>query len=640
MKNILIKIRFITYQLLRNISYRNFWIMLIGDCLAVAMSMLIAYFIRFEFSLNAEHWSQLLAIIPLALLCRIPVFYAFKLYSGMWRYTSIVDLINILKGVIISSLILTAFLLYQNRFVGYSRAVLLIDSILLLFFISGSRVLIRWLLKEGGGRRNKNKSRDKKLLIIGAGSAGEKVVREIKDNFNVSYLIVGFVDDDPKKWGLKIHGFPILGGTEQLVEIAKLTQAEEILLAIPSAVGNDVRRIIMQCRGTALPFKVLPSIGEIIQGKETASSMRDVHYRDLLRRPIVQLNHEEIDEYVGGKVILVTGAGGSIGSELCRQIIRFKPKHLVLFDAGEENLYRIQMEMEHDIRFPHYTAVLGNCTNQKLLEKIFHEHHPTVVFHAAAYKHVPLVETNPWEGVINNVVAFKTLFEVASSKTVEKFVLVSSDKAVRPTNIMGATKRLTELIMHSYCDKQRNCQNQGDMMACMAVRFGNVLGSSGSVIPLFRQQIEKGGPVTVTDPEVNRFFMAIEEAAQLILQSGAMGCEGEIFLLEMGEPVFIKDLAEDLILLMGYTPYEDIDIIYTGLRPGEKLYEELITEGEGIVKTRHEKIMMLKRDSEIPNTFGDQLEEIVAAAKDQDGVKIKKMISDVLPEYLKCNDNN
>jgi len=605
----------------------------VGDCIAVAISMLTAYFIRFEFSLSSEHWSQLFTLIPLSLLFRIPVFYAFKLYSGMWRYTGLVDLVNILKGVIASSLMLTAFLLYQSRFIGYSRAVLLIDTLLLLLLISGSRVLIRWLLRERSVNREKNRCREIKLLIIGAGAAGEKVVREIRDNTNVSYSIVGFVDDDAKKWGLKIHGVPILGGTDQLDEIAKLTQAEEILLAIPSAVGNDVRRIIAQCRNTILPFKVLPSIGEIIQGKETAASIREVHYRDLLRRPLVRLNHEEIDEYLGGKVIMVTGAGGSIGSELCRQIVKFAPKHLILFDAGEENLYRIQMEMEHEIRFFNYTAILGNCTNEKLLGKIFSKHNPAVVFHAAAYKHVPLVETNPWEGVINNVVAFKTLFEVASSYLTEKFVLVSSDKAVRPTNIMGATKRLTELIMHSYCDQLTKDQKQIRPMACMAVRFGNVLGSSGSVIPLFRRQIEMGGPVTVTDPKVNRFFMAIEEAAQLILQAGAMGSHGEIFLLEMGAPVIIKDLAEDLIQLMGYTPYEDIDIVFTGLRPGEKLYEELITEGEGVVKTRHEKIMVLKRDSDITALFDEQFKELVSAAYNQDGERVRKIISEILPEY-------
>ncbi len=631
MNSVFVKIRYYVHQLLGRVTNRNFWLVLIADCFGVGGAMMIAYLTRFEFALQPEHWRQLSLLIPLSLIARIPVFYAFKLYSGMWRYTGMVDLISVIKAVLVSSLLLISFLLYQTRFIGYSRAIFLMDAILVFLFVSGVRVLIRWFLRDARFTRVDNLVRQTRLLIIGAGAAAEKIVREINDNNNIHYIIVGFVDDNPRKWGAKIHGYPVLGSINELSGIAELTGAEELLLAIPSAMGQDVRRIIGECRKTPLPFKVLPSIGEIIQGKEVSSSIRDIDFRDLLRRPLVHLNHEEIDEYLGGKTILVTGAGGSIGSELCRQIIRFKPKHLILFDAGEKNLYGIQMEIEHEIRFRDYTAILGNCTNQTLLEKLFCEHQPAVVFHAAAYKHVPLVETNPWEGVINNVVGFKILFEAAQRHSVEKFVLVSSDKAVRPTNVMGATKRLAELIMHSYCAKE-GLGKEIPQMTCMAVRFGNVLGSSGSVIPLFRRQIEKGGPVTVTDPQVNRFFMAIEEAAQLILQAGAMGNGGEIFLLEMGEPVFIKDLAEDLIILMGYTPYRDIDIIFIGLRPGEKLYEELITVGEGIVTTKHEKILALKGNASLP-MFDRKLKDLIVAADTQDAVGIRNILAEILPEY-------
>ena len=454
--------------------------------------------------------------------------------------------------------------------------------------------------------------------MIGAGDAAEKTVREIEDNPNLPYEVIGFVDDDPDKTGLRIHRIPVLGTVDDLPEFAEQTRAEELLIAIVTLTGPQMKRIVGLCQQTGLPFKVLPGLGELINGKVSVSAIRDISYKDLLGRDEVTLDQDQIGEYLRGKTVLVTGAGGSIGSELCRQIIRFSPARLILFDSSEENLYAIQMELLHEFQITDAVPVLGKVQDVRLLDLVFRRHKPEVVFHAAAYKHVPLVEHNPWQAVHNNIFASQLLIEAVIRHRVRRFVLVSTDKAVRPTNVMGASKRLTELLMLTYARNtwdgwfskawrkvpateaapvfQPEAPHHGTKF--MAVRFGNVLGSSGSVIPLFKRQIERGGPVTVTHPDITRYFMSIEEAAQLILQAGSMGGDGEIFILKMGEPVKIDQMARDMIRLAGKEPDVDIEIHYTGLRPGEKLYEELITEGEGIVPTGHEKIMVLRSEGE------------------------------------------
>lgn len=473
------------------------------------------------------------------------------------------------------------------------------------------------------------------MLLIGAGSAAEKVIREIKDNSNVPYEIVGLVDDDSKKHGLKIHGIPVVGGLDTLKECIARTRPEELLITVASASAEQMQRIVDLCQKAKIKFKVLPSMGEIIRGKLSVTSSREIAYRDLLGRPVVHLDQQEIGRYLTGGTVLITGAGGSIGSELCRQIIRFEPRKIILLDAGEENLYNIQMELHHDHQFLDYVPVLCKIQNKALLTAIFAEYAPSVVFHAAAYKHVPLVEANPWEAVFNNIFATKNLIETTIAHKVERFVLVSTDKAVRPTNVMGATKRVTELLMLAYCNGYlaESSLKGHKHTAFMAVRFGNVLGSSGSVIPLFKRQIEKGGPVTVTDSEMTRYFMSIEEAAQLILQAGAMGGGGEIFILKMGSPVKIVNLARDLIKLLGYEPEKDIKIQYTGLRPGEKLYEELITEGEGIVPTKHEKIMVLCGDCISKQQIEELLSRLAKSAAAHDGRGLKVILQEMIPEY-------
>ena len=401
-------------------------------------------------------------------------------------------------------------------------------------------------------------------------------------------------------------------------EIAGRMQADEILIAVPSATREQMNRIVEFCRESGLPFKTLPGLNEMISGQLSIKAIREVSYRDLLGRPPVRLELERIEEVIEGRTVLVTGAGGSIGSELCRQIVRFRPARLLLFDASEYNLYQIEMELRHELNFQEYIPILGRVQDQGLLEHLFRHYRPEVVFHAAAYKHVPMVENNPWEAVDNNIIATRLLLETSVKNQVDRFILVSTDKAVRPTNVMGASKRMTELLLQDCYQRLQNGELIGSTRL-MAVRFGNVIGSSGSVIPLFKRQIEMGGPVTVTDPEMTRYFMSIEEAAQLILQAASMGEGGEIFILEMGTPVVIAQMARDLIRLCGKEPDSEIEIKYIGLRPGEKLYEELITEGEGIVATGHEKIMVLRGDGrEIPG-LQERLARLVGLAADHDG---------------------
>jgi FlaA1/EpsC-like NDP-sugar epimerase len=613
----------------------NFWIVLGVDLLLLVAAHLLAYVIRFDGVVPRNQWANISAVLAFFLPVKLLLFHLFGVYRGMWRYTSLADLLNILKACVVAGFITLGGILLLNRFEGFSRSVFVLDALLTFVFIGGFRISLRLACQtafclpffgEDAGKRQ----RRKRLLIIGAGDAAEKLTREIKDNKGLPYMVAGFLDDHSAKIGQQIHGIPVLGPIGDLAEYAFKIKAQEILIAIPSANRDQMQRIVELCRGSDLPFKTLPGLGELISDKVSIKAIRDVSVKDLLGRPPVRLELEEIGEILAGKTVLVTGAGGSIGSELCRQIVRFHPSTLILMDAGEENLYQIEMELLHEHGFRDYVALLGKVQDKGLLESLFSHYRPTVVFHAAAYKHVPMVERNPWEGVYNNIFAAKRLMEVSVRYGVERFILISTDKAVRPTNVMGATKRMTEILMQGFCEMARVA---GAGTRFMAVRFGNVLGSSGSVIPLFRRQIEMGGPVTVTHPDMTRYFMSIEEASQLILQAASMGEGGEIFILEMGTPVRIGQMARDLIRLCGKEPDTEIEIIYTGLRPGEKMYEELITEGEGIVSTGHEKIMVLRGNSACLEELQESLANLKQFAAAHDGEGIKGELGRVIPEY-------
>lgn len=616
----------------------NFWLVLGADVLLLAAAHLLAYSFRFDFAFGVQQWANIRAVLPWLLPVKIGIFYFFGLYRGMWRYTGVTDLLNITRATAITTLVIMGGVLLLTRFEGFSRSVFVLDAILSFLFIAGFRFGLRLFYQYLPSWRDNNlkgvdNRRRKRLLLIGAGDAAEKLVREVLDNRTLPYQVVGFLDDHPAKIGQMIHGIPVLGPVADLPELASHLKAQEILIAMPSANRDQMSRVVEICREVDIPFKTLPGLGELISDKVSIKTIRDVSYKDLLGRPPVHLELVRIEQVLAGKTVLVTGAGGSIGSELCRQILRFNPARLLLMDAGEENLYRIEMELLHEKGFSSYVPILGKVQDRGLLQHVFTEHKPAVVFHAAAYKHVPLVEHNPWEGIYNNVFASKRLMEVSAEHGVERFILVSTDKAVRPTNVMGATKRLAEMLLQGNCLANETTGRT----RFMAVRFGNVLGSSGSVIPLFKRQIELGGPVTVTHPDMTRYFMSIEEASQLILQAAAMGAGGEIFILKMGTPVRIGQMARDLIRLCGKEPDSEIEIKYIGLRSGEKMYEELITEGEGIVSTEHEKIMVLRGPGFSLDELRQSLEKLKKLAGRHDAAGLKVELNKIIPEYTPQN---
>jgi FlaA1/EpsC-like NDP-sugar epimerase len=606
--------------------------MLWVDAFLIALAYHFSYLLRFDGNVPQREMHNFLMTLPWIVPLKAVIFFFFGLYRGMWRYTSIHDLLNLVKAAVVGSAVIALILVIGTRFEGFARSVFLIDLFLTFLFVGGYRIGIRLLFdyREGRSRHKEILSGNgdfKRVLVIGAGDAGELLIREVRENKHISYHVVGLIDDNESKVQKTIHGVPVLGTLNDLVALVKNLEIDELIIAIPSASAVQMRRIVNFCETSGVPYKTIPGIGELIEGRVSVNFIREVRYEDLLGREPVELNMEQIGGYITDKRVLVTGGAGSIGSELLRQIGSFKPKTLVILDRNESGLYEIELEIR--ARFPEVEVafVLGAIQNRELMEDLFDAHRPQVVFHAAAYKHVPMMEIHPWEAVFNNIVGSMVLLELCNRKKVERTVVVSTDKAVRPTNVMGASKRVVELLAQAYAHM--------DSGRFMAVRFGNVVGSAGSVIPLFKNQIKRGGPVTVTDPDVTRYFMTIPEASRLILQAGALGNGGEIFILKMGTPIRIMDMAKDIIQLSGFTPGKDIEIKVTGLRPGEKLHEELITEGEGIVPSEHQDIMVL-------NTYNlaslkklqRQIQALVDLAIKGDGEGIKMGLHGIVPEYV------
>lgn len=616
----------------------NFYLMLLADAISVALALWLAFALRFDFFQSGDYSAayreqmvpSLLASMPL----KVALFFIFGLYRGMWRYTNLRDMRKIMAAVAVSSLLMVSFVNHIYTVQKFSRGLYLLDAFLTFIFVAGLRIIVRecFTLRTQGRAVNplkwglsQTRTKRTRAIVIGAGYCGEHLLRELSVEKKAPYEIVCYLDDDPNKQHRSLHGLPIYGNIARLPAAIEKYQAELILIAITQIDGAEMRRIIEACEASGLPFKRVPSHGSIIDGRVSLKELRDINYEDLLGRPPVELDDSAVAQYLEGKTVLVTGAGGSIGSELCRQVAAYHPQQLILLDAGEENLFRIQMQLAHDHRLLAVIPVLGQVQDRQLLRQLFEHHRPNVVFHAAAYKHVPMIETNPWQAVTNNMLGTYVAAETAAEFGIERFVLVSTDKAVRSTNVMGASKRMAERVLHEF---------SGSRTKFMAVRFGNVVGSSGSVVPTFREQIRKGGPVTVTHPDVTRYFMTIPEASRLILQAGALGNGGEIFILHMGTPVRIVDMARDLIRLSGKDPDTDIQIEFTGLRPGEKLYEELIGDEEGVVKTSHEKIMVLRQENGAPSgTVKQQIDELLELAATHQGGAIKVCLREFIPDY-------
>ncbi|MBI5014320.1 MAG: polysaccharide biosynthesis protein [Deltaproteobacteria bacterium] len=603
------------------IRYRRFWLLPV-DVAAIVLSHLLSYLIRFEAQIPPAQWKYFWVGTAVALVVK-PAFFVFAgFYRRLWRYASIPDLVHIVKTVTLSSITSTIITLFLVRSDDYSRS----THILAWLFLNGlilGRSLVWRLLQER--RYHHRTTRGPRLLIVGAGMAGKMLFQEIKCNRDLAYSVIGFLDDDPVKIGARINDRPVLGAVRDLARVARDNEVKKVIIAIPSAPASVIRNVVRQCRHSCVEVQTLPPMSGILREDLLARQVRDVKLEDLLGRAAVSLDTRRIEAYLAGKRILVTGAGGSIGSEICRQLAHFAPHSLTLFEAAETPLHEIGLELGRDFANLDCRPVLGDIRDREQVFRVFREIRPQVVFHAAAYKHVPMMEWHPSEAIKTNLLGTRHVAEAAAEVGVEKFVMVSTDKAVNPTSVMGASKRSAELFVQAL-DSEGGTE-------FITVRFGNVLGSNGSVVPLFQEQIRRGGPVTVTHRDVVRYFMTIPEASQLVLQAGSLGSGGEIYLLDMGEPVRITDLAEELIRLSGLVPHEDIRIVFTGLRPGEKLFEELLISGEGTKPTEHQKICIAAARTVPLEVVRRKFDDLAALARSGDEEPLLRALHDLVPEY-------
>lgn len=607
----------------------NLVFIILIDSLIIIFSFYFSILTRFELEIPSSIISLISVFNTFCLVfVKIVAFYLMSLYKGMWRYTSVWDIINIAKANLLSSTLLIILAYYATGFQNISRSLFFIDFIICYGLISVYRLGIRVFFSHLKDFIFNEKLINKKnIILLGAGDSGEVILKEMQRS-NSKFRVVAFLDDDKKKIGRRIHGVSIIGSFNHIPYLN--VDYDELYICIPSANRKQMQRIIQECKKSKKPFKTLPSMKEIMEGKVSLSQFREVSLTDLIGREEVVLDEKSIKRFIRGKRILITGSGGSIGSELVRQCSKFSPSIILMLDISEYNLFEINLETQNSNPEILFKPILADIKEYNVIHDIFEQYKPQVVFHAAAYKHVPLQEYFPQEAVKTNIYGTVNLADISIKHNVEKFVLVSTDKAVRPTNVMGATKRLAEIYLQKF-----NLDNNSTSF--IAVRFGNVLGSSGSVIPIFQKQIKLGGPLTITDPNMERYFMSIPEASQLILQSGALGRGGEVFILDMGKPIKIIDIAEELIHLSGYVPNVDIQISVTGRRPGEKKIEELSLPTEILEETTHKKIFVLN-DQDISD---DEILKIINKTKNlktkinehQSPDQIRLILSSILPEY-------
>lgn len=603
----------------RLIPYRRPLIVLVHAAL-IAAAYYMAFLLRFDFLIPEVFRAQVVTTLPILLTIRLLVFAWFHLYEGLWRYVSIRDVVALVQAILLSTLVFVSAVFFFVRPV-VPRSIYVLDAVLCLTLVGGARVAIRLIGERPVGARFAGARR---ALIVGAGNAGEALMRDIDRHPVARYYVVGFLDDNRKKHGRIIHGVPVLGGVDQLPEIAGRHGVEELLLAVPSATPEERARMLDYCRQSRLPFKTVPALQELMQGKAQIDQLEELGPEALLAREPVELDNALLDRELRGATVLVTGAAGSIGSELCRQLCAFAPARVVLVDQSESTLYFLDLELRRDFPEIEFVPIVGDILARGTIERIFRRNRPDIVYHAAAYKHVPLMESNPCEAVRNNIFGTETVANAAREAGARKFVLVSSDKAVAPAGVMGRSKRIAECLTQAL---------NGGGTRFVSVRFGNVLGSVGSVLPLFKQQIEHGGPVTITNPYATRYFMLIAEAAQLVLQAGAMGKGGEIFFLDMGEPVRIMDLAENMIRLAGLEPGRDIEVETIGLRPGERLTEELVKDKESLQPSSHDKVLVVRSIEFDAPRFLSQLGELREAAFRGDGDSCKVMLENMAAQH-------
>lgn len=599
---------------------------LIGDIALTIVSVLGSFALRLDVGELPYYFPAVVLMCAVALLIKIPIYFLFGLYHRLWMYASTGELrlitVAVTTASVVTSGVMAVLIVTGNVLPGMPRSALGIDWLLSLVLIGGSRFALRILAEQSMAARADGKG--KRALVIGAGDAGALVVRELQRSQQLNLTPVGFLDDDPAKQKHTIHGVTVIGRVDDLPSIIDLHKIDIVIIAIPSAPGRLVRMVNDVCRVKGIPSRTVPGIYELIGGKVSVNRLREVDITDLLRREPVRVNDEAVGAALAGKRVLVTGAGGSIGRELCRQIARRNPAGLILLGHGENSIFEIFLELREDYPDILLSPVIADVRDAGRLAQVFGQHQPEVIFHAAAHKHVPLMEVNIVEAVTNNVLGTRNVVQVALDHHVERFLLISTDKAVRPSSIYGATKRLAEMIvLHAAHESRR---------AFTVVRFGNVLGSRGSIIPIFKLQIANGGPVTITHPDMFRFFMTIPEAVYLVLQAASMENGGETFVLNMGEPVRVLDLAEDLIRLSGLEPHRDIEISYTGIRPGEKLVEELWEEGTPLARTLHPDIFRLDADVSLASLSLPQAIDVLAAsASSGDGEAIISLLDDLIP---------
>jgi FlaA1/EpsC-like NDP-sugar epimerase len=628
-------------------------LLLFFDTICISIAYILGLLLRFEFNVDSL---QFIGYFSVYLnnwlwigLIKLAVFWLMGLYKSLWRYASTEELVKIFFGCIIANAMAITFMELSRQ--TLPRSVYIMAGMFDILSIGGIRFIYRMVrnIKRPGkfnlynGKKLKEISlgdlsgKEKRIMLVGAGDAGAAMIKELRQERSQRQRIVVAVDDNKNKHGQSIAGVKIAGDRSDIPHLCRKYFIDEIIIAIPTASKRAVKEILEECHKTKCKIKIVPALIDLINEKVSVKALRDVDIQDLLGRDPVQVNLKEISSYLEGKIVLVTGGGGSIGSELCRQVAKFNPRRLIALDIYENSVFELANELKD--KFPHLEieVAIGSIRDRIRMDEIFNKYKPHVVFHAAAHKHVPLMENNPKEAIVNNIMGTKNMIDLAEKYVADKFVLISTDKAVNPTNVMGATKRIAEMLL-----QEKSAASKTNFSA---VRFGNVLGSNGSVIPTFRRQIAKGGPVTVTHPDITRYFMTIPEAVQLVIQAGAMATGGEIFILDMGEPVKIMDLAQNVIRLSGLEPYDDIDIEITGLRPGEKLYEELLMAEEGIKETTHNKIYV---GHPVPPTPGlwdllqtdGGLEAGISAVRTMSDQQTKEWLHKIVPNYVETSNGH